>query len=486
MDAPTSYDTMPYPTGTYPQTHPDRLATIATLFGMTPAAPDRCRVLELGCGDGGNLIPMAFALPESRFLGIDLSTTAVASGRELIAKTGLTNIALEARNLLTFEPEAGGYDYVIAHGVYAWVPPEVQDRLLALCRRALAPQGVAIVSYNVYPGARAREMLRGMMQYHIRNLREPAEQLAQAKALLQFLSRCWPEPTDLRYWVGKQGETMLHRERDSLFHDELEADYRPVHFHEFIKHAGGHDLQYVGESDFDEMNEELCPPASLEMLRGFGPDRILEKEQYMDFVKGRAFRQTLLCRAEVPLVRKISGAVLDRCLVETRAQASMIDVAGGTAEYKSARGATMTTTDPFTKKMMQMLDESIPRPLSFPELVAQGISEADLRRLLLGLYATSMIQLRLWRPPCAVEPGERPTVSRLARAQLERGQVVTNYKHVALNLVDDNIRALFRHLDGTRDRAALLRDLTAAGATVTPKGLDVTLKHLARLSVLTP
>src|SRR6185295_8664840 len=115
MDAPTSYDTMPYPTGTYPQTHPDRLATIATLFGMTPAAPDRCRVLELGCGDGGNLIPMAFALPESRFLGIDLSTTAVASGRELIAKTGLTNIALEARNLLTFEPEAGGYDYVIAH-----------------------------------------------------------------------------------------------------------------------------------------------------------------------------------------------------------------------------------------------------------------------------------------------------------------------------------------------------------------------------------
>jgi hypothetical protein len=108
------------------------------------------------------------------------------------------------------------------------------------------------------------------------------------------------------------------------------------------------------------------------------------------------------------------------------------------------------------------------------------------RLLLLGLYGTSMIHLRLWRPPCAVEPGERPTASRLARLQLERRNVVTNYKHVDLNLVDDDIRALIRHLDGTRDRAALLRDLTAAGTTVTPKGLDVTLKQLARQAVLTP
>ena len=41
------------------QTHPDRLATIALLYGMAPRPVDRCRVLELGCGDGSNLIPMA-------------------------------------------------------------------------------------------------------------------------------------------------------------------------------------------------------------------------------------------------------------------------------------------------------------------------------------------------------------------------------------------------------------------------------------------
>lgn len=485
MDAPTTYDTMPYPTGSYAQTHPDRLATNATLFGMSPAAPERSRVLELGCGDGGNLIPMAFAMPQSRFRGVDLSSTAVASGRKLIAKAGLTNVTLDVENLLTFEPEEGAYDYVIAHGLYAWVPPPVQDRLLAICRRALAPQGVAIVSYNAYPGARVREMLRGMMQYHIRHIKDPKAQLAQAKALLQFLRRAWPEPTDFRYWVGKQGEDTVNRERDNLFHDELEVDYRPVYFHEFVSHASGHGLQYLAESDFYEMNEELCPPASLEVLRSFGPDRILEKEQYMDFVKCRAFRQTLLCRAEVPLRRTISGGVIDRFLVETRAQLLPGRPDAEVVEYKSGRGATMTTSDAFTKMMMRKLDQEIPRPLPFRELAEAGIKEADLRLLLLGMYGTSMISLRLWRPPCAVAAGERPEASRLARAQLELRDTVTSYKHVDLNLVDDDIRALVRLADGTRDRAALLRDLSAAGVHVTANGLEVTLKQLARLAVLT-
>jgi hypothetical protein len=47
----SSYDKVLYPSYTRIQTHPDRLATIATLFGMTPAPVERCRMLELGCGN---------------------------------------------------------------------------------------------------------------------------------------------------------------------------------------------------------------------------------------------------------------------------------------------------------------------------------------------------------------------------------------------------------------------------------------------------
>src|SRR5688572_22135916 len=68
----TSYDEVPYINRSFPQTHPDRLATLATLFGVATADIDRARVLELGSASGDNLIPMALALPGSQFLGIDL------------------------------------------------------------------------------------------------------------------------------------------------------------------------------------------------------------------------------------------------------------------------------------------------------------------------------------------------------------------------------------------------------------------------------
>ena len=69
----TIYDTVIYPNRCQPQTHPERLGVIAELFGLSPAGPDQCRVLELGCGDGSNLLPLAFSHPESRFVGLDLS-----------------------------------------------------------------------------------------------------------------------------------------------------------------------------------------------------------------------------------------------------------------------------------------------------------------------------------------------------------------------------------------------------------------------------
>jgi hypothetical protein len=69
----TSYGDVPYVSQPFPQTHPDRLATLGRLFGLTPAPIPRCRVLELGCASGGNLIPLAYQLPESEFVGVNPS-----------------------------------------------------------------------------------------------------------------------------------------------------------------------------------------------------------------------------------------------------------------------------------------------------------------------------------------------------------------------------------------------------------------------------
>ena len=83
----TKYDQVPYKSGALHQAHPNHLAALATLFGMKPCDVHNSRILELGCGDGSNLIPMAYGLPESEFIGIDLAANAVSKGQEMISST---------------------------------------------------------------------------------------------------------------------------------------------------------------------------------------------------------------------------------------------------------------------------------------------------------------------------------------------------------------------------------------------------------------
>src|SRR6478672_7363487 len=88
------YDEVLYPSAVFPQTHPNRLATVAFLRGMNPAPIHHCRVLELGCGVGSNLTAMAFHLPESDFVGLDLARRPIVTGKASISELGLRNISL--------------------------------------------------------------------------------------------------------------------------------------------------------------------------------------------------------------------------------------------------------------------------------------------------------------------------------------------------------------------------------------------------------
>ena len=83
------YDEIPYPNLCHNQTHPDRLAVIGRLLGMRPAPVTSCRVLELAAAKGGNLAPLAQALPGSEFVGLDYSAVQVAGGQALLAGAGL-------------------------------------------------------------------------------------------------------------------------------------------------------------------------------------------------------------------------------------------------------------------------------------------------------------------------------------------------------------------------------------------------------------
>ena len=150
---------------------------MARIFGVSTPDIAACRVLELGCASGGNLIPMAFNLPRSEFVGVDLSRHQVDDGRSVIRDLGLSNIRIEHASILDIGPDFGTFDYIICHGVFSWVDEPVQEKILQVASDNLSASGVAYISYNTYPGWHMREGVRRMMRYHTRQFDEPQEQI---------------------------------------------------------------------------------------------------------------------------------------------------------------------------------------------------------------------------------------------------------------------------------------------------------------------
>src|SRR3954471_11307251 len=94
-----AYAAVPYRHGAIHDTHPARLGAIGRLHGLHAASPDHCRVLELGCGECLNLLPLAERLPKSEFVGVDLSPDAIRRGESIRAECGIANARLICRDL---------------------------------------------------------------------------------------------------------------------------------------------------------------------------------------------------------------------------------------------------------------------------------------------------------------------------------------------------------------------------------------------------
>src|SRR5262249_2331996 len=160
--------------------------------------------LEIGCNEGANLLPMALAYPGSEIVGVDIAHQPIEKGKEQVRALGLTNLKLIEADLREIDTSYGAFDYIIAHGLYACVPAEIRDRLMAVCSERLSARGIAYISYNALPGGHLRRMLREMMLFHTRSIDDPIEKAREGKAFLAWLiagAEQTASPSYLRFMV---------------------------------------------------------------------------------------------------------------------------------------------------------------------------------------------------------------------------------------------------------------------------------------------
>jgi methyltransferase-like protein/2-polyprenyl-3-methyl-5-hydroxy-6-metoxy-1,4-benzoquinol methylase len=496
------YDEVLYNNCAALHTHPNRLAVMASLFGLAPAPVERCRVLELGCGNGANVIPMAYTFPESRFLGIDLAGRPIATGQAMIRELGLKNITLEQMDILDFPKTAGEFDYIITYGIYSWVPEAVRGKILEISKAHLAPQGVAFVSYNTFPGWRLRQMMREMMQYHTASCSNPQQTIQQARALVQFLAGSSDTASSYGRFLAEELRGVVERPGSGLYHDDLASINDPVYFFQFAEHAAKHGLQFLTETQFIVNQEINAPPEMRETLSRLATD-VVQREQYLDFLECRRFRQTLLCHDHASVNRDLSLDIMKsfRYVSLSRLESPDMDLSPGkVVKFGGPRDATMATAHPLAKAALQHLSENWPAPFTIAQVTSAALERIagaglafdsslesageEMCQLLLTAYGAGLVEALTRLPSFALTASERPVASPIARLQLTLGDTVTSLLHTTLEIADPLARRLVMLLDGTRDRSALAEGLSplidSGEATVKIDNQPVTDKAAAR------
>jgi SAM-dependent methyltransferase len=485
-----AYDLFEYPGYAYPATHPARLEAIARLFGLRPKPAERSRVLELGCGDGGNLLSLAQALPGARLVGIDAAAGAVERGTRRARAAGLENVELRCMDLQELPEgealgEAGSFDYILSHGVYSWIPPGVRVALLAGVRRYLALMGVAYVSYNAYPGSYLRDMARDILGYHVRDIEDPQRKLVAAQELMQTIVAI-EEPSPYAQVLREHMERMLRYSTALLFHDDLAEISTPFYFHEFVEHVTRHRLAFLAEADLFESQMRDVPDSAGRLMASL-PDDAVVREQYLDFFKNRMFRQTLLCHVDAPVSRELDDLAIEALSISSPARAEAQQAVEGET-FSTPEGYTVTTSEPLVQAAMRALGEAWPRALDFPTLLERALQAAGdeapeelvrarLRVVLLQAYLARIVMLQGCPPPVANRAGEHPTASPLARAQSAAGtETVSSLLHANVRLEGELEPRLLPLLDGTQGGAELAQTLGVSEAQVA--------ESLARLASL--
>lgn len=472
-----AYDEVPYESHAFPQTAPGHLAAIAYLFGMDLIDVSTARVLEIGCAAGGNLIPFAAMHPEAQIVGIDLSSVQIEQGRRRVQALGLRNLDLRQGDVAATDlATLGPFDFIVCHGVYSWVPPNVQEAILSAFNTALAPNGVAYISYNVYPGWKSKEIVRDAMLLRGGDRNKPEEKLNYARGMIDFFEGVAPAESVVAKAIAEY-RTISSISRDSyILHEYLESFNSPCYFLDFGKRTEPYRLTYLGDSTIQTMfarnyGQKIAEP----LLQECGHSQVLV-EQYLDFFRNRAFRQTLLVHGDLApqvtynpdrgrFARLHLAASLPPSDGKTRLD-------GSTQEYGSANFATQ---NPVFKAALAALTDRWPWTLSRVELLNSVYSqlnsagqevpahlESAIDQLIEQLVMGGAARFRLdplVPAPTAVPLRLDQAIRRVAEVARDDKQThIFNLWHETVWLSPGDLHTL-PLLDGTRDRDALVDEL---------------------------
>jgi SAM-dependent methyltransferase len=443
-----TYDALPYTEHAYAEAHPDRLAVVARLARWTAPDVATSRILELGCGRGGNLLPMASALPGATLVGVDRSRRQIDHARAVAVATGLRNVDLVVASFDDPGAARGSYDFVIAHGVCSWIPADGRRALLRAVAQALAPGGIGYVSFNVLPGWYERMAARDFLR---------SEAAPDPRTTIAWLrDQVSTELGDYRRRLDAVARRLADTDDAYAVHEYLADEHHPQTVTELLAEAAEAGLSYLGDAIPSETALELLPEPVRE--RASSTD-VAGAQRLVDFVRDTAFRRALFVRDDDRAGRAWSwspalhAAAIAELRVASRLRPHPGATAGAPAERFDGKDVSVQVADPATRRALRELAAIAPRSLPFVDLARAAAAQdpATLHGEVFDLWlATGAVDLHVHEPSLGDASSARPLACPVARWHAQRGGPITNRWHQEVLLEDARLRTVLPLLDGAR------------------------------------
>ena len=390
----SSYDNIPYKSKVFYNTQPNKIKGVFKLLNFDTPDLETARVLEIGCSFGGNILPFALANPNAEVIGVDLSKTQVDEGNRIIQHIGLTNIKLIHQNILEFGEDMGEFDYIICHGVYSWVPDIVKEGIIKVIKKHLSKTGVAVVSYNTYPGWKSVEI---------------------SKEAMLFREKFLKDHSHLNERIRNSMKTILEKDDYYILHEYFEEYNDPCYLYDFNKKLLENDLIHVTDSEltksFPTLSEEVAEKIKVEA----GENHIV-REQYYDYIFDVQFRTSFITHVENLGKINLSGNINVSDIQKLHYRAFFQKNEEG--KYKLSNGSVVL--DPKEEFLIDQITRSYPNTITAEEIfdiANDDISVTEIASILIKLVYLKDIEF--YTKEEKVEYHEKLKVSDKYRKYLE-------------------------------------------------------------------
>ena len=427
------YDEVPYKSYPIEWVAPERLALASLLHGGPRVPLDDYRVLELGCGDGANLLPLANYRRQASFIGVDGARSQIDKAIYRKSELELSNIEfIHADFVTTTQQLSGQFDYIIAHGIFSWVAQDVRDALLQLFAQRLRRGGLLYLNYNTRPGWNVRGMVRNCLiasTTGANNLLKRAH-LAQdvsAKMVLS-LTNCEHPYSQL---MANEFQFVCENHVSYIAHEFLAEDNHAYWRSEFLNLAQSHGLEYVADADFNyssgRVPDDLAPRLTEEQLVGRTPDDTIDLLCY------RQLHSPILTQGPLTISQPSTEEFANLFVASSLIRCSSSD--NGYLIFQHPSGYEVEAKEESIQTALIGLQSLWPRGLRIGAVFSNVGQVMDDLKL---LQRNGLIELR------CIEPGDFGVNSdRLNRMEAENSEYVTTAYHtleaVPVSFVDTSI-----------------------------------------------